>query len=281
MNTKIFINTIIVLAFLSLSIIPAQAENNDVLLVNGSYHIEIIASQWQFKAIDLHRVNNLVNNGMGLEEARDTASYTTSIGRFIVGKTILFAMRSTDVQHGFKLTLDEEFGGETLIELPLNRPSPEEKYGSFTNTSIVLPDQPMDIGTECFIFCGLEHPNMKLVFQIVKQDSAEVLDLHNTQIISAIVGVTIGLSFLGFKLYSINTHRGLNVGLKQRKIISEIFQSRTSLYYYVMGQKTIKNNEMQEKIQNAIPKDIYQYKFLLHPVRLSMTKVLYENLKMT
>lgn len=68
---------------------------------------------------------------------------------------------------------------------------------------------------------------------------------------------------------------------KPREIIKEIFKSQTVLYYTLIGQNRIKDSEIENNLKEAIPKSIYDFKFLLHPIRLSMTKLLYENMELT
>ena len=67
----------------------------------------------------------------------------------------------------------------------------------------------------------------------------------------------------------------------QHQIIKEIFKSQTIVYYTLIGQSRVSDKEIEEKLKESIPKDIFDYKYLLHPIRLTFTKLLYENLELT
>lgn len=75
-------------------------------------------------------------------------------------------------------------------------------------------------------------------------------------------------------------YNGTMVG-NTKAIITDLFASQTILYYTLIGQSKIDNKEVEEKIAEAIPQEIYDFKYLLHPVRMSIIKLLYENLEMT
>ena len=62
--------------------------------------------------------------------------------------------------------------------------------------------------------------------------------------------------------------------------VKELFKSQSVLYYSIIGQSKIPDKDIENEIKKAIPKRIYDYKFLLHPIRLTMIKLLYENLEM-
>lgn len=67
----------------------------------------------------------------------------------------------------------------------------------------------------------------------------------------------------------------------QHKLIKEIFKSHTVLYYTLIGQSRIDDKEVESNLKNAIPRDLFEFKHVFHPVRLSFLKLLYENLEMT
>lgn len=66
-----------------------------------------------------------------------------------------------------------------------------------------------------------------------------------------------------------------------KSFIKELFQSQTVLYYTLVGQSKIGDKEIEKEVKGVIPHDIMNYKFLFHPVRLSIIKLLYENLELT
>ena len=66
-----------------------------------------------------------------------------------------------------------------------------------------------------------------------------------------------------------------------KQFISELFESQTVLYYTLVGQSKFLEKEVDEKIREAVPRDLWSFKFLLHPTRLALMKLLYENLDLT
>lgn len=68
---------------------------------------------------------------------------------------------------------------------------------------------------------------------------------------------------------------------KPAEIVKDLFKSQTILYYTLIGQSRIADKELEEEVKNSIPRDFLHFKFLLHPIKLSITKLLYENLEFT
>ncbi|MCE7737592.1 MAG: hypothetical protein GPJ54_22065 [Candidatus Heimdallarchaeota archaeon] len=271
---------------LTLFVTSQSSGGNDPLNVlidetTNDYHIEIITSQWEMLAIDLVRVEKLMGDGMSETKARETASYNGSIGFFLTGKTIRFAITSTDVQHGFQLGYKNAEGDEISIAVAANRPLPGEDYGTYINAQIDLPDRPMTIKANCYIFCGLGHPNMNLEFVVKDESNTLTLDAEGLQFVVGSLVLITGLSISVYKIRPLIFGRPLILSDKQEDIISKIFKSQTSIYFYVMGRAKEGGGFDTNDIPLTIPKDIYNYKFLLHPIRLSMAKLLYENMQMT
>lgn len=67
----------------------------------------------------------------------------------------------------------------------------------------------------------------------------------------------------------------------QHQQIKELFHSQTILYYTLVGQSRISDKEIADDLKKCIPRDIFEFKYLLHPVRLSFMKLLYESIELT
>ncbi|MHA2254130.1 MAG: hypothetical protein ACXAD7_27530, partial [Candidatus Kariarchaeaceae archaeon] len=65
------------------------------------------------------------------------------------------------------------------------------------------------------------------------------------------------------------------------KIIAPIFEAKSSLVYLFLSQDVFKDKSIAEVFDSEVPKEIYEFKFLMNPIRLAMTKLLYENIKFT
>jgi heme/copper-type cytochrome/quinol oxidase subunit 2 len=127
------------------------ASGPDPVLVDDTYRVKIISSQWKFVAIDL--------NSPELHE------YSHSMGSFEFGKFIEFELVSKDVQHGFSLN-------ELNIAVAANRlesgqdESTPVRIPKAGEDPIKLPEKDVTLSAFCHIFCGLGHPDMKMKFVI-------------------------------------------------------------------------------------------------------------------
>lgn len=104
-------------------------------------------------------------------------------------------------------------------------------------------------------------------------------------IIAATVSIFGILAGLGFK---INTYLGNRKAIfkgslsgPSEKIVKELFKSQTILYYTLIGQSRVEDPTLEQNIKESIPKNFLSYRFLLHPIRLSMVKLLFENMQFT
>lgn len=116
----------------------------------------------------------------------------------------------------------------------------------------------------------------------------EVNNDNREPILQIVIGTIIGLLAVGFGLKKIDS------AMQSRKVIydgdlhgtpkafiKELFQSQTLLYYTLVGQSRLGDKDLESNIRQGIPRNILEFKFLLHPLRLSMTKLLYENLELS
>ena len=62
--------------------------------------------------------------------------------------------------------------------------------------------------------------------------------------------------------------------------ISPLYNYHQSLYFALLGQKSPEKAD-QKRIESAIPEKLYHYKFLLHPYRLAVMKMLYNHSRLS
>ena len=89
-------------------------------------------------------------------------------------------------------------------------------------------------------------------------------------------------STVGYMYYL--RHKPLFEGVltgKRAGIIHKIFQSQTLLYYQLIGQNRIEDPDIEKGVVNAVPKELSEYQFLLNPIRLSIVKLLFDNMQLT
>jgi basic membrane lipoprotein Med (substrate-binding protein (PBP1-ABC) superfamily) len=65
--------------------------------------------------------------------------------------------------------------------------------------------------------------------------------------------------------------------IKIRETLSSIFQEHPELVVYIINHNLIDDEEAISRFENEVPQELYQYKFILNPVRLAITKLLFEN----
>jgi DNA-binding transcriptional ArsR family regulator len=102
----------------------------------------------------------------------------------------------------------------------------------------------------------------------------------------AVISVT-SLSILGIytkKQYFVNRFLSRNppdalLNYPMNEIISPLFRSEPTMIYFFMASSFEK--QFDQDLRSGIPQEIYQFKFLLNPIRLSMIKLLYERIELS
>lgn len=276
MRKSLILALVIVTFFSNLILVNSQSNSTPIELKKDEYNVAFIASQWEFTAFDLNRLNQTNLSDYATNPSIfDNAAYKNSMGPFIQGKTINFIVYSKDVQHGFAFNYNNSDNQEVTVALATIRPTGNQTIGEPVSQSVVLPTNTNKILIYCHIFCGLGHPNMKFELTLVSDKN---LSLDAALPVAVSVAV---ISLLGVSMYHVKSKSAIDIlklSKQQKSIISDIFQNRTSAYFYILNQssKEIDENTIQPEAQ-----DIFKYKFLLHPVRLSIMKLLYENIQMT
>ncbi|MCE7735418.1 MAG: hypothetical protein GPJ54_11110 [Candidatus Heimdallarchaeota archaeon] len=69
----------------------------------------------------------------------------------------------------------------------------------------------------------------------------------------------------------------LLLNANMEKILQPVFNSNPSIIYVFIANNFIEDGNLEKEIKDEIPKEIFDFKFLLHPVKLSILKILYEN----
>lgn len=141
----------------------ASEGDDPVLGADGKYHIRIELSQWEIRAYDEVKAQQIADDNYGgiKEQAYDDVETKHRMGSFDKGSTIVIEVYTTDVQHGFSIN-------EMGVAIATIRPEPGEEFGAPRGTEWVWPDEDITISAFCHIFCGLGHPDMKLKFVIGK-----------------------------------------------------------------------------------------------------------------
>ena len=117
--------------------------------------------------------------------------------------------------------------------------------------------------------------NSDITLTLTKSEGPDILLLWIT------LGSTLVAGILVYNRYFTKKSKIILTPGKSRELIQELFQSQSTLYFLLMGQSSIKDKHVENEIKKAIPHKIYDFKFLLQPVRLSITKVLFENIRLS
>ncbi len=172
----LFLFTLLIIPFIvtNTHLISASEGSDPQKGDDGKYHIKIIASQWEFIAVDL-------------ETGKE---YKHRIGSFEKGSTIVFEVVSKDVQHGFSVN-------ELNIAVASRRPLPGEVEGAPTIVEATLPNKDTTLSAFCQIFCGLGHPDMKI--KITVADGSFWIDEAGGFIFFGLIILNIGIFALFYR----------------------------------------------------------------------------------
>lgn len=135
----------------------------------GSYHILIISSRWEFEFIDLVEASLILEIELEMieeyfNESREISNYGDSITLF-TGSEVQFYIVSSDVQHGVAINA-------LSMNIATIRPQPGSEFGDPIYVITTLPSEPTSIEGFCHIFCGLGHPNQTFSLEIIYEDGS-------------------------------------------------------------------------------------------------------------
>jgi len=97
----------------------------------------------------------------------------------------------------------------------------------------------------------------------------------------AISMVILGFSYLRIISIKSKNAEQLLLNEKMTTILSPIFHNQPQLIHIFGATKIFKENKIRDEIQSELPKEILDFKYFLHPIRLSMVKLLDENIHLT
>jgi len=163
--------------------------------------------------------------------------------------------------------------GKTMQEIPRWMVPTGQKYNtnSVNNTSFSmhtgtgLPGNNPHVATDLFYSLTV-HTTAVLVYQFRSYLGVAVMTL-----------LALGAGFYTLR----HIHPRRSPSPPESQIIPDLFGSRPVLYYYLLGTAHFRDDALEDRIAQAIPHELYSFKFLFNPVRLSMVKLLYENLQLT
>ncbi|MCE7734644.1 MAG: hypothetical protein GPJ54_07200 [Candidatus Heimdallarchaeota archaeon] len=114
----------------------------------------------------------------------------------------------------------------------------------------------------------------------VKGNQVLYLPLETQILIGILFSLSAALAYYFVYLPRIKDET-LHVSKTIAKEISSVFHNRPSLLYLILSQKNNNPTPTEEELRKSIPIEIFGYKFLMHPVRLAMTKLLFETIELT
>lgn len=113
------------------------------------------------------------------------------------------------------------------------------------------------------------------------------VDQSNEPDLMILALVVVATFTLGAVTYAVNSKAAarklfqLRLNPKTEQIISPLFDNKPLLVYLFAGQTLISDKHLPNEIKTEIPTEILDQKNLIHPVRLSIVKLLYDNTKIT
>jgi basic membrane protein A len=69
--------------------------------------------------------------------------------------------------------------------------------------------------------------------------------------------------------------------LKIRETLSSLFKDHPELVIYIINANLIDDDEVASRFKKEVPRELYRYKFILNPIRLAITKLLFENAELS
>ncbi|MCE7734126.1 MAG: helix-turn-helix domain-containing protein [Candidatus Heimdallarchaeota archaeon] len=237
------------------------------LLTISPFDVTTISAGLSFVTYTVISFNNFITNKLSVD-SQPTSSQ--AVDGFLLNQTFDYFVIGSDLISSFSLN----YWSESTVD--------EDNDGTLDLPYIISGDQnSTDASAVSFPYAYNESP-------VIDNELSEDNLLENIKkFILSPQGIILTLLSLGgvgyyfIKPLMLKKSVGLTLNGKQKDIVKEIFRSQTNLYFLLMGQHSIPDKKIDREIRNGIPNNLLNYKFLLHPVRLSITKLLYENMEMT
>ncbi len=120
-------------------------------------------------------------------------------------------------------------------------------------------------------------------FILGKSDNS-LIDLSEFQMGVILFGIVslAGISLYLYQFYenSQNLPSVKGVGSHVKQILTDVFGDYSSSYF-VIGKNLIERSSIDPQLEKDFPPDLLNHKFLMHPIRLAMVKILMENTLIT
>jgi len=137
----------------------AQDTQANIDLKNDTYHIMLIARNFNFTVIDINHKTTLMNQGVSEAQAINQSSFVGNLTNLAYGKTLLIEAKSAQDEHGFFI---EKLG----VEFDLKGPGNNETYGPTSTKTTTLPTTDVTMRAYCNIFCGVGHDTMAFYISV-------------------------------------------------------------------------------------------------------------------
>ncbi len=114
---------------------------------------------------------------------------------------------------------------------------------------------------------------------IPQNNDERALILNEKLLLIGLFGL-ISIAGVGFFITKLNIKPAIDIGIhltdNTSKIIKNIF-GRNTVSYFVIGQNFIGKENIDPDLAKEFPPEMLKYKFLMHPVKLAICRVLIEN----
>jgi hypothetical protein len=152
--------------------------------------------------------------------------------------------------------------------------------GTTSSSDLMSGHVPQDEGDIGF-FVGVDS-NGELDWSTYLGHTNEVQKPSNRRLLLITGSILLGITlFLGNLYWSSRVKESQLLTDRMRNELVPLFGPSPSLIYLFNGQKVIKDNDLQANLEDEIPQEIFDFKFLLQPVRLSIVKLMSSNISLT
>lgn len=106
----------------------------------------------------------------------------------------------------------------------------------------------------------------------------------NFPILIATIIISTLMAGILYGVYIFNNSRKIEDFLltpNMNQILEPVFDNKPSLVYVFIGKNMIEDRKLESKLRSSVPKGLLEFKFLLHPIKLSMMKVLHESMNVS
>lgn len=153
---------LLILIFLLSNKVSSQDSFTDKSLlenVNGTYKIELIASNVEYTIMDMVKYERLIEEGISTKSARNQSTHYDELYNLVFGNAIHISAYSTEGDHKIYL---EELG----IGFNLTSPSSNNNVSNIMIGESYLPSVDTSIIIKCTFDCQPYHENLNFILHI-------------------------------------------------------------------------------------------------------------------